>query len=631
MFKKPLSFFLLLPLLFSLLIPSGVKNASASLGIKSPSKVLLDFTTERITKNFEDILTEHEIIKIITKKGIKKYSTLNFPYSKKNQKLKIYYIKIIKPDGSITRINTPGMKTVTAPFNPEAPIFSNQLLKTVTLPGLSKGSILDYKYRVTTLKPYMKNNFFTEDYFGGMSPVYKSVYKLIIPNGVYYRYRQYKLDIKPLIAVGEKNTTITWTVWQRGRLTKERLGPGESIIVPHVMVSSVKSWNDVAAWYQSLTKNQIKPGKNLSVFIKTLIKSKKTELQKIRAIYNFVSKKIRYVGYEFGIEGYKPSNVNTIFKNRFGDCKDHATLFSSMLGQIGVKSYPVFIPTTEIQDMDPGLPTPFTFDHQITAIRLKNGKLTFADTTSNVTSFGDLPPMDQGRNVLIIINGRGVTAKTPVFPPSKNFVSYVEHASLDGYGNISSSSVVSYTGAFDMYERYLYYFTSKRKKTLSVLKKVHEITPYGKLNSFSFENGDSLSKPFILNYSFSAKNYAGMGRGRVIIRIPLAAKTELSKITAPAQRKYSLRFGYNFSMKNTVYLTIPSNYVVVYSPGDVKIRNRMGNFSSSVTLKGNTIIFRSSLSARGYKISPEDYHKARRLFNAAIKSISNQVVACKIK
>ncbi len=393
-------------------------NICYALGVAS-SKILLDYTHETITKNYEDVMSEHEIIKIINKKGIKKYSSLTFPFSKKNQKLKVYFIKIIQPNGNIIHINPNLLKTVTAPFNPEAPIFSNQLLKTIQLPGLIKGSIIDYKYRTVVIKPYMKNNFFTEDYFGGLSPLKKSVYKLTIPKGLYYRYAGYGLKEKPEIIKNSLNTTLIWSIWNREKITPEEMGPGESFIVPHVMISSVKSWNKVALWYAHLTKDIIKPGAELNKYIDSLIHSKKTKLEKIKAIYNFTAKKIRYVGYEFGINGYKPSNVNSIFKNRFGDCKDHATLFSSMLKQIGVNAYPVLIPTTEIPDMNPDIPTPFVFDHEITAIKLKSGRFMFADTTSNVTTFGDLPPMDQGRNVLILVNGKGITAKTPIFPPSK--------------------------------------------------------------------------------------------------------------------------------------------------------------------------------------------------------------------
>ena len=600
-------------------------NICYALGVAS-SKILLDYTHETITKNYEDVMSEHEIIKIINKKGIKKYSSLTFPFSKKNQKLKVYYIKIIQPNGNIIHINTNLLKTVTAPFNPEAPIFSNQLLKTIQLPGLIKGSIIDYKYRTVVIKPYMKNNFFTEDYFGGLSPLKKSVYKLTIPKGLYYRYAGYELKEKPEIIKNSLNTTLIWSIWNRKKITPEEMGPGESFIVPHVMISSVKSWNKVALWYAHLTKDIIKPGVELNNYIGSLINSKKTKLEKIKAIYNFTAKKIRYVGYEFGINGYKPSNVNSIFKNRFGDCKDHATLFSSMLKQIGVNAYPVLIPTTEIPDMNPNIPTPFVFDHEITAIKLKSGKFMFADTTSNVTTFGDLPPMDQGRNVLILVNGKGITAKTPIFPPSKNSISVKEYASVSSGGALNVKSSLIYSGAYDMYKRYLYSSTSKRKKKDAILKDVMSIVPNARLTGYSFKNGNSLTKPYIENFSFAAKNYSGKNGNIIMIRFPLRTRTELTKITAMNKRKYSLKFGYNFSEKTAVYLSFPRNYKIVFIPKTVNIKNAAGSFVTSYSVKNNTAVFRSYFSVNGYKIKPGDYTAAKKLFNGAIKALSNQII-----
>ena len=600
-------------------------NICYALGVAS-SKILLDYTHETITKNYEDVMSEHEIIKIINKKGIKKYSSLTFPFSKKNQKLKVYFIKIIQPNGNIIHINPNLLKTVTAPFNPEAPIFSNQLLKTIQLPGLIKGSIIDYKYRTVVIKPYMKNNFFTEDYFGGLSPLKKSVYKLTIPKGLYYRYAGYGLKEKPEIIKNSLNTTLIWSIWNRKKITPEEMGPGESFIVPHVMISSVKSWNKVALWYAHLTKDIIKPGAELNKYIDGLIHSKKTKLEKIKAIYNFTAKKIRYVGYEFGINGYKPSNVNSIFKNRFGDCKDHATLFSSMLKQIGVNAYPVLIPTTEIPDMNPNIPTPFVFDHEITAIKLKSGRFMFADTTSNVTTFGDLPPMDQGRNVLILVNGKGITAKTPIFPPSKNSISVKEYASVSSGGSLNVKSSLIYSGAYDMYKRYLYSSTSKRKKKDAILKDVMSIVPNARLTGYSFKNGNSLTKPYIENFSFAAKNYSGKNGSIIMIRFPLRTRTELTKITAMDKRKYPLKFGYNFSEKTAVYLSFPENYKIVFIPKTVNIRNAAGSFATSYSVKNNTAVFRSYFSVNGYKIKPGDYTAAKKLFNGAIKALSNQTI-----
>ena len=46
---------------------------------------------------------------------------------------------------------------------------------------------------------------------------------------------------------------------------------------------------------------------------------------------------------EIGIGGYQPHYFQDILKNRYGDCKDKATLLSAMLKEIGLESYYVQI------------------------------------------------------------------------------------------------------------------------------------------------------------------------------------------------------------------------------------------------------------------------------------------------
>ena len=296
-----------------------------------------------------------------------------------------------------------------------------------------------------------------------------------------------------------------------------------------------------------------------------------------------------------------------------------------MLKSIGVTAYPVLIPTTEIPDMNPLIPTPFVFDHEITAIKLKNGKFMFADTTSNVTTFGNLPPMDQGRNVLILANGKGITAKTPVFPPEKNSISVKEYASVSGKGTLNAKLTSVYSGAYDMYKRYLYSSTSKRNKKDGILKDVMSVSPNAKLVAYSFKNGSSLTKPFIEKISFAAKKYSGRNGGVIMLRVPLRTRTELAKITAMNRRKYSLRFGYNFSEKSAVYLKFPKNYKIVFIPKSVDIKNSVGQFKTGYAVKNNTVVFHFYLSVKGYKIMPEDYAEAKKLFNETVKTLSNQV------
>ena len=63
----------------------------------------------------------------------------------------------------------------------------------------------------------------------------------------------------------------------------------------------------------------------------------------MKALAHFVQHDIRYVAIELGIGGWQPHPAADVFTHHYGDCKDKATLLSSMLKQIGVESFYVVI------------------------------------------------------------------------------------------------------------------------------------------------------------------------------------------------------------------------------------------------------------------------------------------------
>ena len=92
-------------------------------------------------------------------------------------------------------------------------------------------------------------------------------------------------------------------------------------------------------------------------------------LERIRALAHFAQRDVRYVEISIGKGGWRPHNASDIFAHRYGDCKDKATVLSSMLSQIGVKSYYLLV-NTQRGIVDEKVPPMAFFDHMIIAISL---------------------------------------------------------------------------------------------------------------------------------------------------------------------------------------------------------------------------------------------------------------------
>ncbi len=59
-------------------------------------------------------------------------------------------------------------------------------------------------------------------------------------------------------------------------------------------------------------------------------------IEKVRAVYDWVTKNTRYVALEFGIYGFKPRRCVQTVSRGWGDCKDKATVIVTSLTELGI-------------------------------------------------------------------------------------------------------------------------------------------------------------------------------------------------------------------------------------------------------------------------------------------------------
>src|SRR6185295_2392538 len=106
----------------------------------------------------------------------------------------------------------------------------------------------------------------------------------------------------------------------------------------------------------------------------------------------------RYVAVPLGVNSHRPHAAGNVLRNRFGDCKDKANLFNTLLKTQGIAAHLVLVPRFgEAREEVPGL----GFNHALSRVRA-GGAWLWIDTTDELTPFGLLPPRDAGRNVLVM-------------------------------------------------------------------------------------------------------------------------------------------------------------------------------------------------------------------------------------
>jgi len=593
--------------------------------------ILYDHSSVTFYSSGRKIWKEEKAIKITDYKGIKEFGEIVIPFSSEHQRVKILYAYTQLPNGKKVWPSKKAFNIVYPPFRSEAPIYSDLKYQTISMPAVSKGAIIKYAFQIETIKPFMKGEFWAENYFQDEYPIKEATFIARIPVKRKFKLKQYNMEnIKPKITKGRRFIRYEWRLKNIPPIDREPSMPPLDEVTKKVVISSVKSWDKVASWYFNLSEKALKPDKNIEKITLQITNGMKNEEEKIKAIYNFVAQNIRYVGMEFGINGYKPHKASEILRNRYGDCKDHATLLIAMLKVIGVKAYPVLIPTKSIANLDTDIPKPTSFNHEIAAIERGN-KYIFLDTTDDVVPFGELPPGDQGRKVLIVKNKKAIIAETPVFPPNSNIEGFNGEFTVNENGSLEGTLQFIYKGVYAEFERHKLRRSTIESRRRHIEELASKISPGFDVNSFELSNFNDLNiKTVKVTISGNDRVFGTKTEHMMLIHAPAPDYSRIVNLVASRSRKYPYIVGYKMMKESFVLLKLPKDYKVYFIPEPFYYRNSVGSLKAEwIKLNGSTLKFHSKMVLRKEKIPANKYQELRDLFNLTVKSIRNQVIVLK--
>ena len=199
---------------------------------------------------------------------------------------------------------------------------------------------------------------------------------------------------------------------------------------PKMRAKTAGTWNDLGAWYSSLTVESRSSTPAIKQKAAELTSGISDPVAKMKALTSYIQKQVRYVAIEIGIGGYQPHSAADVFTHQYGDCKDKATLLSTLLREIGIDSYYVLI-NTERGNVIPDFPST-QFNHAILAIHLPEnltdssfyavvihpqlGRLLFFDPTNEYVPLGSLPAYLQDNFGLVVTPDHGTLISLPLLP-----------------------------------------------------------------------------------------------------------------------------------------------------------------------------------------------------------------------
>ncbi len=554
--------------------------------------------------------TQYARVRIQSPQAVQAWGQLIFTYTASNDKVSVTFVRVHKPDGHVTTAGQDAIQDLSSSVERIAPVYTDIRQIHVTVPDLSVGDVLEYQIETKTVQPLVAGLFFTAWNASKQVITLDDSLQVDVP-----RKREIHLKTANGIAAptvldqGDRRTYI----W-RSSFTKrpddsedssKRKKPEEPKF-PDVQISTFADWAQLGQWYEQLQNPRAAVTPPIRAEADELAKNQPNTAAKVRAIYDYVSKNIRYVSLSFGLGRYQPHAAVDVLSNQYGDCKDKATLFQALLAAEGVPSYPVLINSQA--KIDPDVPSPAQFDHVINVVTF-DGKPHWADTTSGVAPFEFLLPQLRDKQALAVPSGASASlVKTPLDPPFVPVTQLSLDGTVDSLGTLKGKLSISGTGEFAVYLRTALrlipqnYWSQLADRLVQTTLRDTSI----KSSNFHFDNADDLNLPLKFEADISDANFLDLSRKVLSLSLP-GAFMDVADLGQPDKKSDDpLKIGEIQDETETWKITLPAQLAATL-PLAIHVSRDYADYQSSYSAKGSVVSAERHLVIRQSQLPPARY------------------------
>jgi hypothetical protein len=519
--------------------------------------------------------------------------------------------------------------------------------KILTIPAADPGNVVGYEME-QDVRPYILQDLWN---FQDEIPTAEARYTLQIPAGWEYKASFVNYPDAPPVSSG--SSQWQWVIKTvPGIRPEDEMPPWDAMgglmvvtLLPPASVQNrgFQTWKDMSAWEDHLTQGRRDPSPEIKQRVAALTANATTSLAKMQALARFVQSDIRYVAIELGIGGLLPHPASDIYSHHYGDCKDKATLMSSMLHEIGVESYYLDV-NTERGGAAPDRPAMTGwFNHEILAIKLppdvsgpsvpavvdhpKLGRLLIFDPTDDYTPFGHLSGPLQANYGLLVSSDAGELLKLPLLASAANGVRRTAKFAISANGALSGDIQETQVGDQANEQRSYLRTVSKEADRIKLVETVcSHALPTFRLTKGTILNMDFMDRPFGYNYSLIAEGYAKPAGNLLLVRPRVLGEESSGLLETKEPRKFPVEFPGPRLDSDTFEITLPPGFEVDDLPPSVNVDYPFASYHSKSEVKGNVLVYTRTMEIKDVSVPVAQLSDLKKFYRIIASDERNTAV-----
>jgi hypothetical protein len=524
------------------------------------------------------------------------------------------------PDREIVELGHPGSGN----------LYDDVRFKAAKPPGRDPGGVVALEYE-QRMRPYIAEETW---FMQGDNPRLNQVFTLELPTGFTY---STTWTHHPAVKESDlENRRRRWEVSNVPGIDLDEVShrPAELSLAARMTLhyrpatsteTGKDGWQSIGEWYSGLSHDRLAPTPEISAKAQDLAAGKTDFYDKTESIAEFVQKQVRYFVIEMGIGGLQPHFAGDIFRNRYGDCKDKATLLSSMLSTVGIHSALVLVDSRR-GVVDPDTPSSYG-NHAIAAIEVpkdynspklrsvvtaKTGRryLIF-DPTSEVTPFGQLEHQLQGGYGILVEGPDSQVIALPLLAPEFNTLRHTASLHLDSDGTLKGPVTEKRFGDLSDRRRNLYTHGDAKQQSEYLDHVLEQDFTTFKVSDVKVENAEALNKDLTTSFTIDVDRYARFTGPLLMVRPRVlgeeAPRVDHKRRTVPIDLNQTMQTHDEFDIE------LPAGYVVDELPHPVKLDLGFASYESESQVKGNVLHYSRTYTVRQVTLPPEKYSDLQKL------------------
>lgn len=484
--------------------------------------------------------------------------------------------------------------------------------------------IFDYEIDYDGLFYYPR---FTPQFTENVS-VQSASFMVTFPENKKPRYKE--LNIKHS---SETLTSIYWEISNLPAFKKIPFSPNITDFAPIVLLApadfeldghkgNMTTWAGFAKWYANLNKDRDVLSEQDVIKAQEITQNLSTKEEKIKAIYEYMQSKTRYVSVQLGIGGYQTMPAKDVSENGWGDCKALSNYTKALLSTVGVDAYPTLVNAGRGA---PNIIADFSsnqFNHVILCVPL-NQDTVWLECTSREVPYNFLGSFTGDRDVLFINDkkGTGKIIHTPRYTATKNYRLRKGNVILDNEGNGTAEIETKYGGL--SFDRLIPYLDESEEKLEKVWYEKINI-PGFTIEDISFSYDKAQGPHAKQELKIVLDKYGSVSGKRFFFKPNLMNKNK-SYPKVDEARELDVVTSSEYIDIDTIKYVLPDGFYPEHLPKDVIINTEFGSYTSTFTMDEKGLMYTRKLERKKGRFPKESFTELSE-FLKKIKRADNQKV-----